>query len=131
MQKLHVQIFFWKGHNNFFLSWAFYCVNDGKEVEITSHQLMRSILCYHYVVNIPNPRTEERKGFKTYYKTYGITVLQKHVDVDHSIIAKKFEEEINNEIIGSVEKQHVKKRPNVPRSAIFGFFCYKRTFQKG
>jgi len=97
-------------------------VNDGKEVEITSHQLVRSILCYHNVVNILNPRTKERKGLKTYYKTYGIIAFEKHVDVDHSIIAKKFEEEINNEIIGSVEKQPTKKRPNVPRSTIFVFF---------
>jgi hypothetical protein len=43
---------------------------------------------------------------------------------------KKFEEEINNEIIGSVERQPAKKRPNVPRNAISVFFCYKRTFQK-
>ncbi len=27
------------------LCWAFYCVNDGKKVEGTSHQVMRCILC--------------------------------------------------------------------------------------
>ncbi len=91
---------------------------------------MKSILCYHNVVNILNPRTKER-GLKNYYRTYGIIALKKHVDVDHSIIVKKFEEVINNEIIGSVEKQPTKKRPNVPRSAISVFFCYKKTFQKG
>jgi hypothetical protein len=49
--------------------------------------------------------------------------LKKHsVNADHSIIAKKFEKEINNEIIGSVERQTTKKRPNVPTSAIFVFF---------
>jgi ribosomal protein L4 len=52
LQKLHVQIFFWKGHNMNSLCWAIYCVNDGKEVEVTSHQVMRCILCYHNVVNI-------------------------------------------------------------------------------
>jgi hypothetical protein len=31
---------------------------------------------------------------------------------------KKFEEEINNEIIRSVERQPMKKRPNVLTSAI-------------
>ncbi len=131
MQKLHAQRKIWKGHNKKKLGWAFYCVNDGKEVEITSHQLMKSILCYHNVVNIPNLRTKERKGLKTYYKTYGMTSLKKHVNVDHSIIAKKFEEKTNNEIIGSVEKQFAKKRPNVLRSAISIFFGYKWTFQKG
>jgi hypothetical protein len=43
---------------------------------------------------------------------------------------KKSEEGINNEIIGSVEKQPTKKRPDVPRNAISIFFCYKRTFKK-
>jgi len=49
----------------FFLCWAFYCVNGGKEVEVTSHQIMRCILCYDNVANIPNPRIKERKGLIT------------------------------------------------------------------
>ncbi len=40
----------------------------------------------------------------TYYKTYGIIALKKHVDAYHSIIVKKIEEEINDEIIGIVER---------------------------
>jgi hypothetical protein len=35
---------------------------------------------------------------------------------------KKLEGEINNEILGIVEKQPTKKRPNVPTSVIFAFF---------
>ncbi len=42
-----------------------------------------------------NPNIKERKMFITYYKTYGISILKKHVDNDHATIAKKFEEEIN------------------------------------
>ncbi len=57
-------------------------------------------------------------------------VVKRHVYSNHCIIAKKFEEEINYEIIRCVEKQPAKKRSNVPTSAIF-FFCYERTFQKG
>jgi hypothetical protein len=34
LQKLYVQIFFWRGHNKNSLCWAFYCVNDGKEAEV-------------------------------------------------------------------------------------------------
>jgi len=37
---------------------AFYCVNDGKEVEAASHQVMRCILCYDSAINIPNARTK-------------------------------------------------------------------------
>jgi len=41
----------------------------------------------------------KKKGLITYYKTYGINIIKKHVNVDHSIIVKKIEEEINNEIV--------------------------------
>jgi hypothetical protein len=61
LQKLHVQRNFWRGHITNSLCWGFYCVNDEKEVEITSHQVMKCILCYDNVINIPNPRTKERK----------------------------------------------------------------------
>jgi hypothetical protein len=61
LQKLHVQRNFWRRHNKNSLCWAFYCVNDGKEVEATPHQVMRYILCHDSVVNIPNAKTKERK----------------------------------------------------------------------
>ncbi len=32
--KIHVQRKFWRGHNRNSLCWAFYFVNDGKEVEV-------------------------------------------------------------------------------------------------
>jgi type IV secretory pathway VirB6-like protein len=52
-------------------------VNEGKEVEFASHQVMKCILCYNNVVNIPNARTKKRKGLITYYKTYGIMFFLK------------------------------------------------------
>ncbi len=82
-------------------------------------------LCYDNVVNILNVRTKERKGLITYYKTYGITILKKHVDVDHFIIVNFFWEEINNEIGTIVKRQPTKKRPNVPTSAISILFVVK------
>jgi hypothetical protein len=36
----------------------------------------------------PNPRTQARKGFISYYKTNGIIALKKHVDVDLFIFIK-------------------------------------------
>jgi len=42
-----------------------------------------------------NPNTQERKGLITYYATYGITTLKKHVDSDHATIIDKNEGEIN------------------------------------
>jgi hypothetical protein len=90
---------------------------------------MKCILHYDNVRNISNPRTKERKGLITYYKTYGITILKKHVDANHSIIAKFFEK-INNEVIGNVEKQPAKKRPTIPMSAICVFLYLKEPFKK-
>jgi hypothetical protein len=87
LQKLHIQKM-WGGHNKNIL---FYCVSDGKEVEKVSHQIMRCILCYVNLVNVLNLRTKERKGFITYYKTCGITILKKHGGAYHSIITKKIE----------------------------------------
>jgi hypothetical protein len=46
-----------------------------EKVEGTCHTVMRCILCYVDLVNGLNPRTKERKGLITYYKTYGITTL--------------------------------------------------------
>jgi hypothetical protein len=57
LQKLLVQRNFWRRHNKNSLCWAFYCVNDWKEVEIASHQVMRCILCYDNVIYFPNIRT--------------------------------------------------------------------------
>jgi hypothetical protein len=61
LQKLHVQRKFWRGHNRNSLCWAFYCVNDGKKIEATSHQVMKCILCYDNTINIPNEITKEIK----------------------------------------------------------------------
>jgi len=90
LQKLHAPRKCWKGHKKNSLCWSFYCVNDGKQVEVASHQVMRCSLCYDNVVNIPNARIKERKILVTYYKTYGIIPFTKHVNANHSIIVKFF-----------------------------------------
>jgi hypothetical protein len=38
-----------------------------------------------------------------------MTTLKKHVNANHSIIAKMFEEEVNNQLKGEVKKQLAKK----------------------
>ncbi len=39
-----------------------------------------------------------------FYQTYSITMLKKHVDVNHSIIAKKLEKKVTNQMIKNVER---------------------------
>jgi hypothetical protein len=88
------------------------------------------IVCYDNIINIFNPITKKHKFLITYYKIYGIIVVNKHVNAFHSIIAKNFEEEINNEITKIVERQPTKKKTKCPSKCNFYFFCCKRTFQK-
>ncbi len=53
------------------------------------------ILCYQELVTGINSSIQARKGIISYYKTNGITSLKKHVDVEHIIIVKMSEEEVN------------------------------------
>jgi hypothetical protein len=122
LQNLHVHRKIWKNHNKNSLCWAFYCVNDGKKVETRSRQVMKCILCYDNVINILNPRTKKRKGLITYYKTYGIIVLKKHVSAYHSIIAINFRKEINNEITKNCCKTTYKEKTKCLNKCNIYFF---------
>jgi hypothetical protein len=52
---------------------------------------------YVNLVNNFNPSIKQRKCLITYYKTYGVIGLKKHVDVGLVIIiAKAIEEEVNS-----------------------------------
>jgi hypothetical protein len=45
LQTLHVQRKNWRRLNINSLYWAFYRVNEGEEIEVASHQVIRCILC--------------------------------------------------------------------------------------
>jgi hypothetical protein len=46
----------------------------------------------------------------SHYKINGITSFLKHVDVDHNLIAKMFEEKVNSLLKGRKERQLAKKK---------------------
>lgn len=74
----------------------FFCVNDNAKVDLENTQIMCCIFCYqNHVIGI-NPITQVKKGLISYYKTNGINSFRKHVDAKHTLIAKRFEEKINN-----------------------------------
>jgi hypothetical protein len=52
------------------------------------------------------------------------------IDVNHVVIIKKIEEEVNGPIIGTLKKQLANKRPNVLGNVIFKFFIVKDPFKK-
>jgi hypothetical protein len=48
------------------------------------------------------------------------------VDIEeHSLLAKKFDEEMNNPVRSELERQLIKKRQNISSSEIFEFFTTK------
>jgi hypothetical protein len=55
---------------------------------------------------------------------------EKNVNVDHFIIAKLFEDEMNNPLRGKMDKLFAKKKSNPSGSAIVNSFVTKNTFQK-
>ncbi len=73
----------WRGHDGNPICWAIYCVNDDKKIDPRNLQVMRCLLYYNNLVHARNPNIKKRKGLITYYKTYVIMTLEKHVDSDH------------------------------------------------
>lgn len=55
---------------------------------------------FYYIsfVHVLNPSKNKKKRSYNDYKTYWIIVLKKKMDVDHVLIVKIFEEEINGPI---------------------------------
>ncbi len=96
-------------------------VNDNKLVDGKIFQVIRCHLCYKTHV-LYNPRTKLRKGLISYYKINGISTLKKHVGVEHNLLAKKLNEEVNNSLRSQVEKQLAKKRQNLFSYEISEFF---------
>jgi hypothetical protein len=68
------------------LCWAFYCVNDNKEVDLIVLQVMHCIICYNSPILNLNSKTQVRRELIVYNTTNGITTLRKHVNVNHLII---------------------------------------------
>jgi len=81
-KKLHAQRTFWRRNNINALCWAFYCVNDDKEVNVITSQIMCCILCHNNPILNVNPKTQAKKGLIIYtnHTTNGIITLKKHVN---------------------------------------------------
>ncbi len=52
------------------------------------------------------------------------------MDVNHAMLAKRFEEEVNFQLKDVLEKQPTKKRPNVSNSEVLELFGAKDIFKK-
>jgi len=61
LNKLHAQRSFWKANNINALCWAFYCVNDSKEVNVIAPQTMHGIICHNNPILNLNQKLKLRK----------------------------------------------------------------------
>jgi len=129
LKKLLAQKVFWKRNSNNALCWAFYCVNDNKEVNIATPQIMHYILCHNNPILNENPKTQARKGLIIYNTTNGIATLKKHVNSDHFNVLKNFEEKVNCPLRQDEIKLSIKRR-NISFYSIFDFFVTKEPFKK-
>jgi hypothetical protein len=59
-KKLHVQRSFWRGNSKIVLCWAFYYVNDSKEINVIVPQTMCCILCHSNPILNLNPKSQAR-----------------------------------------------------------------------
>lgn len=103
-----------------------------KNVDLKNLQMMCCIVyCISLVgLMIINQWTRVMKGLVSYFESSGITTLKKHVNVKHGLIAKKFEEEENNNMKTWMEKKIVKKMPKIVGSAIFNFLGFVDSFKR-
>ncbi len=81
------------------------------------------IVVYSYFVTV-----KLKQGLILYNTTNIITTLKKHVNVNHSIIAKMYEEDLNSPLKRKMEKQLGQKRSNPCGSAIVKFLATKYPF---
>jgi hypothetical protein len=69
---------------------AFYNVNDNKKVDVTTPRTMCCIFCHNNPILNLNPKNQARKGLIIYNTTTIITMLRKHVNLDHCNIFNFF-----------------------------------------
>ncbi len=66
----------------------------------------------------------------SYFQSNGITTLKKNVNGKHGLLAKKFEEEVDNNTKFLMERQFAKKMPKMIGSAIFNYLGFVDSFKK-
>ncbi len=74
---------FWKPININALCWAFYYVNDNKEVDLTTLQVMCFIFCHNSSILNLNPKTQVKRKLIMYNTINVIITLRKHLNSDH------------------------------------------------
>ncbi len=78
----------------------FFCVNDGRSIDLVNPQLMHYIVCYNEQASptLLAQWTRCLKGLITYFKTNVIIAMKKHVKFKHSKLAQKLAKEVSSKL---------------------------------
>jgi len=102
-------------------------------MKITFNLWPRKFVMWSLVIvqmKLINDSTKKNPIVQTHYKKNGIIALKKHVDANHVMLGKRFEEESNFLLRDVLEKQPAIKRPNVSNSTISEVFGAKDILKK-
>ncbi len=77
LKKLHAQRLFWKPNSKNALCWAFYYVNNNKEVDLIVLQIMHCIFWYNNPILNLNSKNQGKKGLIIYNITNGLITFFK------------------------------------------------------
>jgi hypothetical protein len=102
------------------------CVNDNKEVNLTTPQVMCCILCHDSLILNLNPKTQARKRLIIYNTINGITTLKKHVNSNNCHVFLKIEK-VNNPLKEKGRQPFIKK-PNMSSNSISNIFATNESF---
>jgi hypothetical protein len=77
-------------------TWAFFKINDNKQVDLKQSQVAQCIVCHREIVGpkILALCTRFYKGLIAYNKCNGISAMTKHVEQDHASLLQQFKEKI-------------------------------------
>ncbi len=72
--------------------WAFLKVNNNQPMDLKHKQIMKCIICHNDSIDskILAMHTTCKKGFIPYHKFNDITIVKKHINVDHFALVKNW-----------------------------------------
>jgi hypothetical protein len=85
LETMKKQSIWWKPHQRTSPTWAFFKINDNKQVDLKQSQVVQSIVCHRQIASpeILALCTRCCKGLIAYNKCNGILAMTKHVEQDH------------------------------------------------
>ncbi len=83
---MHIQVQVWKPYSHIVAFWSLFKVNDDGVVDIGNPQTMRCVICHSATIsaNLLAMCTWCKKSLITYNKANVISLMKKHVQIEHS-----------------------------------------------